>query len=385
MKVVVLLFSLLCGAPLFLAAEAPLTLAQETYGVITPGDFLSWNSVSTASIAIPASGENQHWDYSQLESTGSFGSTFTTPQNGAFPTATIASRLAFIFSGYRIEGKRFEEISSQGHFSLGQSVEETTIIIDEGLIQGSLVVPAQNIPSKQTEIQFPATYGSTWSTPDTRVVANARLTVLFYNNTPAQLVQHHITHDTIIGWGRITVPGNSSHDVLLHKQIVVQIDSFYINGQPASDLLLTPLGMKQGDTLYQEYYSFHAAKVKGEVLQLGILTRQGQTSTFAYYNSNLPTSVKEQEYNAVAVQLYPTPIANNTTTVEFDKTSNDTWTMVLHNALGQIVQRIDIHEPMGHIRRTLALLPTLPNGTYFYTLHNEQAAPVSRGTIALTR
>lgn len=385
MKSFIVLLAFLCGAPLFLAAETPLTLTYENYGVIAPGDFLSWNTIATTSIPMPTTGENQQWDYSNVQNTGSVAAAFTTPQNAVFPTATIASGIAFVIVGNRVEGERFEEISTQGYFSLGHSLQETIIPIDQGIIKGKLVVPTQNVHTGRTQVQFPATYGSTWGTPDTRVVANAKLTVLLYNDAPTQLVQHYITHDTIVGWGRLTVPGNSSHDVLLHKQTIIQIDSFYINSEPAPELLLGALQAKQGDTTFIEYYSFYAAHVKGEVLQIGTFTRQGETSTVAQYNSNLPTSVEEHGRNAVSLQLYPTPIANTATTVEFDKTSNGTWSIVLHNALGQVVQNILIDNPIGHIRTAFELSPALPNGTYFYTLRNEQSVPVGYGTVPLTR
>lgn len=384
MKSLILSCAFLCGAVLLLQAQEPITLTYDNYGVFQSGDFFSWNNASSTGVELPTTGENQQWDYSSLQNINSSGILFSTPNSTAFPTATVASDIALIVVGNRVNATRYEEISAQGHIVLGQSIEETTIPIDQGIIKGKLVVPAQDVHAKRKEMQFPATYGSIWNTPDTRIVSDARLTVLLYDNTPAQLVQHYTTHDTIVGWGSLSLPGSSSLNVLLHKQTVLEIDSFYIDGTPAPAVLLASLNTKQGDTTLQEYYRFYAANVKGEVLQIARITRQGETTAFVQYNGNLPTSVADQQDNALAFQLYPTPVAN-TGTVEFDKTSSGTWRLVLHNAVGQPVQSMSINEPAGRIRAALALAPALPNGTYFYTLYNEQTVPMHRGTAVLVR
>lgn len=368
----------------FVSAQ-PITLVQSNYAAVQPGTFLSWNIINTAGISAPERGEDMIWDYSFAQSAGFFTTEYTIPNNSGFPTATVAQPILYSLAGFTVAGESYEETNQQGHYSLGQSLEAATVEIDLGLGTGTLDVPAQLSPLYRKEMIFPATYGSTWNTPDSRQVVRANLTALIYQNTPSELVQHYIVHDSIIGWGTLILPGQQSYEVLLKKRSMVQIDSFYIGGQPALKALLDQLDLTQGDTTLTDLYTFHAVGIEGEVFAYSKTTSQGTTGDFAYYNSNLPTAVTEESLPTASSRLYPNPVTGDGTVVEFDKTSDAPWYVNVSNTLGETVLTIPVTGQTGRIHLPLSLSPALANGAYFYTIQNDRGIRTGNGTIFLSR
>lgn len=153
----------------FVSAQ-PITLVQSNYAAVQPGTFLSWNIINTAGISAPERGEDMIWDYSFAQSAGFFTTEYTIPNNSGFPTATVAQPILYSLAGFTVAGESYEETNQQGHYSLGQSLEAATVEIDLGLGTGTLDVPAQLSPLYRKEMIFPATYGSTWNTPDLSLI-----------------------------------------------------------------------------------------------------------------------------------------------------------------------------------------------------------------------
>lgn len=383
MKQLFLLFALAVFSTGLLSAQ-PITLTHENYGAVQPGSSMVWNIITTTNIDAPQPGENRVWDYSSAQTIIFFTTDYKTPSNNSFPTATIANPITYSLAGFVIEGESYDEVNQEGHFHLGNHFEATSVELDLGFGTGKLDVPTQNAELYRKEMVFPATYGSHWITPKTRYVVNANLTALLYQNTPSDLVQNYDVNDEIIGWGTILLPGQRSFEVLLKKQVVVQIDSFYIGGQPAPAVILDQLGLQQGDTTLSELFTFHAAGVEGAVMSYNVTKSQGVTDRFAYYNANLPTSVAEESASAVS-RLYPNPVTASGAVVEFDKTSEAPWSVKVTDALGNVVQTVQVTSPVGRAHVQLPLGQSLANGAYFYTIQDDRGIRTSGGTVFLSR
>jgi hypothetical protein len=383
MKQLLLIFTLAVFSTGLLGAQ-PITLTHENYGAVKPGSSMVWNIMATTNIDAPQSGENRVWDYSSAQTISFFATDYNTPANSSFPTATVVSPIMYSLAGFVIEGRSYDEVNQEGHFHLGNHFDAASVELDLGFGTGKLDVPAQDAELYRKEMIFPATYGSQWNTPDTRYVVNANLTALLYQNTPSELVQHYTVNDEIIGWGTILLPGQKSFEVLLKKQTVVQIDSFYIGGQPAPALILDQLGVNQGDETRTELYTFHAAGIEGEVMSYSRTTTQGSTDRFAYYNANLPTSVAEEQSKSFS-RLYPNPVTTGGAVVEFDKTSDAPWSVKVTDALGNAVQTISVTSPAGRAHIQLPLDMSLANGAYFYTIQNDHGVRTGGGTVFLSR
>lgn len=381
-------FFLLCILAAFstgLLSAQPLVLNQSNYAAVEPGDFLLFNTLDVSGVGFPARGEDMVWDYTGAQSWGYITMEYTIPDNSSFPTATVSRPISYSLTDYIIEGEAYEEINQDGHNVLGHSFEETSVELDFGIATGTLTVPSQNAPFYRREIVFPATYGSHWNTPDTRYVVEARLTALLYNNTPAHLVQHHITQDTVIGWGTLVLPDQQSYEVLLKKRTSIQIDSFYIDGAAASSLILSPLGLKQKDTTLMEIYTFHAAGIKGALLTHERITRQGETDEFVYYNASIPTSVTEYPASPVSSRLYPNPVTAGDAVVEFDKTDDARWSVSIIDMTGAAILTLPVTAPAGQVRIPLLSDASVANGAYRYSIRDGRGVHVGGGAIVLSR
>ncbi len=361
------------------ALSAQLTLTANNYSTLQPGDVLSWSYLNGNQIGVPARGDNRIWDYSTLAVTNHYTQTAESSSNAAFPTADVRIPTIYSFAGYNLGLDQYFDFTTEGYYSLGDSYAAATLPGDTA--GDTLFLQAQDIALQRTELLFPATYASSWSSSAVRYVINAEVKIGIFPKAPAQLVQNFaITTDTIIGWGELRLPDSKRLDVLLKKQTTVRIDSFYIAGIAAPASVLNQLGLKQGEVTREERYIFYGENLKGEAMTINFLTRGTTSFTTAYFNGSIPTSVQENT-PAAASRLYPNPVHHGQAMLSFQKTTSQPWNVVLCDMLGREVFRRTVEAPQGEIQLPVQFGSTPASGLYIYSIYSDTGIRTATGTV----
>lgn len=166
-----------------------------------------------------------------------------------------------------------------------------------------------------TMLQFPATYGSTWSSSAVTNL-NFEMTVgsLSMFHTPCVKRTYLSRRDSVRGWGSMRVrnaAGTPSDfiDVLQVNSTEITVDSFFIDGATSHPALLIA-GMAQGqtDTNYTQYYYR-----KGELRPLATVAHKNgqytQPERAWIHRQRLTTDVPEV-HKALPVTVYPNPASS---------------------------------------------------------------------------
>lgn len=378
-------FFTLCSVALFAAstlhAEESLVITKDNAKWGTIGERVEWFYMEAAP-EIPQGGENQVWDYSNVQHNGYYyfydcGEA----SNAAIPEATYTQTGTFGLNQVNIDGFVYMHVTETGEHIIANEYKETTV--DLGL--GTLYIPDQvhRIGNENTRLQLPASYQSNWSS-EIAVDIDMELTVpsAGLQDAPFMFRQSSLSSDTVIGSGTIKLPDNQEFQVLLAKRKIVVLDSFFLGGQPAPDQLLAAFGVAQGTLSEKVEYRFFAPGVYDYLVRI---IDDGQGTEGSYRRSST-TDVEPIADAQTPVHVYPNPVqGNNATTVQFEKTSPAAWSIEIANTLGQTVHTIGVQHATGTVRSTFAMPASLSAGTYFYTIRDERGHRVYDGTIIRTR
>lgn len=376
-----LLIALFCCARALQAQEAAV-ITEENTKFNAPGDNPSWRFADGASLEIPSRGANRTWDYSlAADGQGGYQVVFVEPDNPAFPSATVAYNAYYALNQFQLTGRAFFEARSTGEYYVGNAYDAETF----NLGFGTLEIPAQtnHLAEGSTDLKLPATMGSTWTT-ENKLPINTLLTVSTagLENAPLTYVQTRTHHDSIVGWGTVTLPSGQSYNALLKKQTWVQVDSFYLYGQPAPDQLLTLFGVEQGSTSSRDIYAFFTPGASTEIMLFIVHPNGVEVS----YRDDLSISnVADRDASSLSTNLFPNPVAGDGATLAFEKTSAGAWSVAISNALGETVRTVPVNEAAGPVSMRLDLSSSMPGGSYFYEIRDENGKRIAGGSIAVTR
>lgn len=382
MKRSLLLAALFCSATL-LNAQTSLVLTSENVVMNKAGDSRGWHQVITEGMSLPTTGDNQVWDYSSIQTTGSgYTESYEAASNPAFPAATHTRTAYYGLASFQLDGMTYFQNTTTGEYYMGNSYEEASFDLNG---MGTLFIPTQANPygSGHTDLQLPAQYNSSWQT-DIHAPLNAEITLplMGLDKAPTLYNQINMYRDTVVGAGTLKLPGNVTVEALLVKSERTMLDSFYVAGQPAPTALLTALGLEQGSGYTLTYYRFYAAGIAGPLLTFN--GNNASTMWVEMRDDLSTTSVGTSENTTRPVQLYPNPVTGHAATLAFDKTTNGAWSITVRNMMGQTVQTLPVQQSAGAVTVQIALDPTLANGTYFYEIRNENAERASSGSFIVT-
>lgn len=376
-----LLAALMCSSASL--AQAQITLDNSNYGAISAGDSLVWETAETA--FIPTEGANQTWNYTYVKGVEVFYTERTLqPNTGIFQNATVMREALYGLGSFMVEGWVYYEGSATGWAEIGNQYKGATFPLTGGI--GSLTIPDQTntYQPKLQHLQLPITYQSTWST-NSRLEFNANLTVtpMGLDNAPAQLVQYFTYNDEVVGWGTLKMP-NQNYDALLIKTTHMHVDSVFVGGMPAPDMLMAGLGLVQSDTTRITMYRFVAAGVKGG--EIMVFSRSGNSSQWGaqFRRDLITTNVADEPVAGGESRVYPNPVAGNAT-LAFEKTSAAAWTVSVYNTTGQLVQSYSVDQPVGQVRLELTTGTAMPSGSYRYDIRNEIGTRVSNGMLVVVK
>ena len=312
---------------------AGLPLASTVYGQITinaadmPVPTAAYNllDLSTTSAPNPTVGTNATWNYGTYFSTSAITANYYT-ETDTFFTHAGADVYCPIFKtltpgfGYNLWSVLDFNASSVKEAGTDIPYQMFNLSSFTSSSDDSLVIPAQKAlsVSPKTIIPFPCTAGTSWSS-NTRFANSFTLTVGAASlvNAPGQHVYYTHRKDSIVGWGKMTVhtPTVPSvpYDVLMDKLSSYSTDSFYLNGAPASPILLSTFGVTQGQKTDSTFrYQFFRKGTFSYLMMFNYGSDASYTTPqFKYLNTDnlIPGNVgiAEINNNAITTVIFPNP------------------------------------------------------------------------------
>lgn len=398
------LYLSLCFICLLWSAQAQISLTRNDFTVSSNrSDTILTQGMQRKGFQLPKGGNNQFWDYSNLQDSAVSPSRFVTSVIDPglaffdFPNSTGVYSATYTFGPFRVTNNyQFERYADDGYsiqgtiFAGGRfPLRSFTGFAGDSVVLFPKVDNYTTNPLYYYKFPITATSKHTWSY---RNVINFQLTVALVglNKAPGQVVTNESKRDSTMGWGTLRMrnpKGGSALDfaVLLVETSELSRDSFYLSGAPAPGLLLTALGLEQNALRRNKTYNFYGARFAS-----AILTAVIRNDTLARVTRSinpvrgLVTDLPDVKELSVQTKLYPNPSSGNFY-LEFDKTESADWDVLIYNAQGQMVALERVSAPSGQVKQHIQLKPTLSNGTYFYHLLDQRSLIRSSGTFLLVK
>ncbi|WP_151087260.1 T9SS type A sorting domain-containing protein [Hymenobacter baengnokdamensis] len=366
MKTILPLLTLLATG-LSAAAQTPITLTQSNFPAL-PTTVELYNSASITGVTPPMTGANQTWNYTGLTATGQTSDTYNAPAaTPAFAGTTRTYNYTLSLGAYPVRGTSSQALTPTGLNYLGYSIplQRFGLSAVTGSPTDSLVVPAQSVPVGVTIMKFPTTVG-TVNKYFYRTGTSGLLTVglVALNKTPLRLVQRIANTDSVAGYGTLRVPtagGPAANSVLLVRTRTIEVDSFYLAGQPAPAILLGALGVQQGAVTTSYYDSFYRAGSSQPEAGFTYTSASYQTLQSAFY-SRETTLLATRPSLAAAIgglTAYPNPLAQGPLMLLAGNGSRAAVALTVRDVLGR-----QLLTGSGTLGQPTALLAGLPQGNY---------------------
>ncbi|QKG58671.1 T9SS type A sorting domain-containing protein [Hymenobacter sp. BRD128] len=362
-----LLLPCLLATGLTAAAQTPITLTQSNFPAL-PTTVELYNTASITGVMAPTVGANQTWNYSNLTATGQTTATYNAPSaTPAFAGTTRTYNYTLPLGSFQVKGVESQALTATGLTYLGYTIPTQRFGLGTltGAATDSLVVPMQSVAVGATLMAFPTTTG-TVTKNFYRSGTTGLLTVglVALNKTPLRLVQRVSSTDSVAGYGTLRVPvagGASASQVLLVRSRVVEVDSFYLAGQPAPAVLLGALGVTQGTVTRSYYDNFYRAGSSQPVAGFTYTSASYQTLQSAFY-SRESTLLATRPSLAAAVgglSAYPNPLAQGPLVLAAGNGSRAAVALSVRDVLGR-----QLVAGSGTLGQPTALLSGLPQGNY---------------------
>ena len=261
-----LLLTTLCVLTFSLSMTAQITINRADFGISsTVRDSAVVKNLTKTGATLPTFGNNQNWDYSALkDSLADLGTRYYAPPAsfGTVPTvfsdANVAANYNTTFQAFSYPSRAYLKSDATGFNQLGYATNGRAFSITpiSGGATDSLIFTAAITRYTNPNIfyKFPITANSVWKS-NFKDTSNFLLTIAAFglNRTPGARVSAYTQTDTIMGWGTLkmrnpTGGASLSYAVLLDRNIVTTVDSFYLAGGPAPAALLGAFGLTQGSS-----------------------------------------------------------------------------------------------------------------------------------------
>jgi hypothetical protein len=378
---------------------AQIVLQQPDFGLSTTTvDASQMKKTKKTGVALPTSGNNQIWDYSNLIDSSTLVYSFrsvtipvTTPRPVPFATATTQSfNSALIQSRSGSSVYSYYRADATGFYSLGDSCFYNREVLRNGFDSIIYLNQIREYKPPLQSYKFPMTANTVWKN-NARLVTNMQVKIssLGLDNAPVQYVLVTSSTDSVVGWGtlkmRSSTPGVIlSFNALLVSNKRVETDSFYSNATPSSTELLNKLEFIQGySSTYRSFY-FLAPKFKAPYL---IFDHDGNGGIENIFRAILPdiglaVKIENLENMKVATFVFPNPTTDYVT-FEFDKTSLDDWRVFIYNEEGQIIRNDYVRGGVGKVQHSTVFNQSLPTGIYFYQIIDDNSLIRNTGKVIL--
>ncbi len=248
----------------------------------------------------------------------------------------------------------------------------------------SIIFPTQvmTFSAPLRSLKFPATYGTVWIDSAIRTLnINLTVTAASLNNAPGQQRQKRIYLDSVVGWGRMKVPvfgkaGSAYIPVLQMHHTDTQIDSFFLNGSPASATLLAAVGAIQGQsTTVARTYFYRAGAFRPLIEAVHSTPSHSSTVSKMFIHAvDVPDATGVPYVSAEAFRAYPNPLrAGGQLHIEMQDNPGSGWSYALVNIEGQAFAEGALPQLAVKKSADVSLPQGLAAGIYYLTLKDASA------------
>ncbi len=371
-------------------AVAQITINKSDYPRGTA--FIGHFTVATQTgITLPTEGPAQIWDFA----TGITADSIHSPQyldasaDPDFPSALNRRDFSILFQGFLIPNERYEAIDANGWYRYGYKLgaADYSLATITGNANDSLHFLAKNdiYAGRADLLQFPLDYQDSWVNSHIETI-DFELTVSgsVPPRTPGNR-QRMVTLDReVVGHGTLRIPradGSPSQpfDVLLIKSIKTEVDSFFVNGSPASSQLLGAFGLIQGETIVYESYIFYRKDFGFPVMGMSIVN--GQVGRLDYRSDAATVSL--DEFSSLNAKTFPNPVAaGGLLQIEMGNAEHGTGDFEVLDITGRTVYRAANQDFSDGIFRH-SLPEDLARGSYFFKIINGKGQSLAAGKLAV--
>ncbi len=383
---------------------AQITINRKDFAVNgTTTDSAAWKYLTKANAKAPTLGDNQTWDYTALTDSGTINRYYFPPTSvfgtspSVFSDATLASNTSLSFLAFSYPARQYFKLDATGYYNLGYATNGAgfSITANSGGPKDSLIFTPQAIrySTAQQYYKFPMTANSVWKS-NYKDTSNFQISVaaLGLPKTPGLRVAQMSYVDTIVGWGTLKLKNPSggaalSYAVLLQRENFSEKDSFFLGGAPAPAALLGAFGLTQGAATSSNNLFYFVGIGFNEPFITLYATPSGAvtfTSRAIIPTLGLTTDLREATNYTIATKVYPNP-TNDVVNIEFQKSNNADWNVMIYNAEGKIIKIQRVSSPQGSVSERISLSASLPSGTYFYNLLDETSLIRANGKVVLER
>lgn len=345
----------------------------------------------TDELPIPAEGEDQIWDYSTLPGSGyiELSQSYKIPSDPNFPDADAYDTYSVTLGAITTSNNReFFTETPEVIYRSGTHIEDTTFNI--GVLTGNQADNLELLENvnhfREVYYEFPMQYKSSWNTDD-RIVTKLLITIAAYGfiDDSVFVVQHVNRHDTIVGWGQLTLPGGKGpYNALLIKSQRTSTDSFYLGNFPAPQALLAAFGLTQGGATSEYQYKLMVEGTQFPAITFATdPTFSTVLSSFISTSIHDPVSTASPDISSVEVIAYPNPIKeNHTLYLKFGKPLMRPQLLQLWDAQGRLILEKEV---LNHRGEASIYINKHLNGQFlFFTLKSEQKV-TSFGKIMISK
>ncbi len=298
-----------------------------------------------------------------------------------FPNATFYWENSYVIFGAYLGTLEFEKIDHYGLKSQGFLADSMFLPLSQ---DGTnyLSVPRQvvNYTPELVKIPFPLSYqGMPFpATYQTKRMINATFNypILGLNEAP---VGHQQTTDysiLVAGWGTLLLPGYSEPiNVLQVVTQVVYTDTIFLNGTPAPDVLLSQLGITQGQRTIHNSMRLYKENTYANVFRFTeFVGLTGDTSYSAYYIKSKEITSVPENINNNALTVYPNP-SNGRNLHILNTNNSDIKQVEIYNNLGVCVFKKELTGSQNNIN--IEFPTQLANGIYFYNFIDSKSNTIN--------
>jgi hypothetical protein len=379
-------------APLCLNAQ--ITINQNGYASWTPGtDSIRFvSNVGALPSLTPTA--NASWDLSTSNYTSpSYYINYSSGTSTDFPAATYQSHIFYeVTTGIELQTSIWTGNTASGIERMGEDIERQAFSLAAVTFgpNDSLVFPEQTVTysAVRTDVKFPATMGSQWfSAYDMKADFNLTIASFGFNNSPGYRKSFIDRTDSVKGWGRMRLKNNAGvtsawMNVLQVKSHVQLIDSFYLDGLPIPENLLTSFGLGQGMETHTYTMDFYR---EGEVTPLTSVdyangSYSSPQSAVVHTSRHANATGINEITNAGSISVYPNPISGNRINVSIDGNANGNWGYKLVNVTGQTTAAGTMEMKGGSA--TINLNGRSAAGVYYLQLVNDGIAVAVKTVVA---
>lgn len=372
------------------ASAQELVLTAQNF-VLSPGPDTLY-TVGTGTVSLPAEGGNVRWDYSKLTPGVMWPLEIEAAANPAFNDAFCVSKNLFdvIAAGRGMYYDEYFALNTSGYGAIGTSIGKQEYGIGDLTFfpTDSIIVPEQDHRYEDVRmiVRFPFRAGSEQTSTFTRDLRFTLSVTPFGLKYAAGLKRSRIVQrDTVVGFGTLVIGDGvgvaAPLPALLVRRTVAQIDSFFLNDAPASEVLLSAFQLEQGAVTTSGRYMFLTENRKTPALSFVF-----GDDTFTQLDAVLVdksvmdrlTSIDNVPFPHSASAVYPNPTMSGAFTVSVPSASR---AVVIRNALGQLVDRAEAQGAAVSFR----LPASAPPGVYFYHCEDAHGQVTGGGSFVYAR